>query len=231
MLPYWMRMSWIFFLLLLGYGCIRLLFRLRGNLRYLRARRQDAPPRQAVAVPAHVREGLAALFETNETVGVVLDERRRVLSMLLHVDPDANFGEIRDGRYRRTVIEVSQALDQWRRSFESLTEAEAQKAEDLGVGAEAVDAVRERLAPIARKAARARALEPFPIEQVRVVHDALVQVLGTADEVRQRLQKDERHPYRGAAAAPRPSELAAARAAVSALGVDAARPPLGGVSA
>lgn len=206
-------MSWIFFMLLIGYGCIRLFLRLRGNLQYLRARRAERPPRTRAPVPPHVRDGLADLFASNEAVGVELDERRRTLAMLLHIDPDARFGEIRDGRYRRTVIEIHQALSRWWRTFEALSEAERQHAENLGVGGDAVAAIRHRLQPIVREVTRARALEPFPIGQVRVVHDGVVQFLDIADDLRRRLEHGDAHPYRGAAAAPRPSQLAAARAA------------------
>ncbi len=185
-------MSWIFSILLVGYGLVRLILWSRGQLRWW-AVRQDLPsPPPELPTPRHLSAGLGQLFVSCHHLRVELAHALRRISVALLKDPDAALGQIRDRSYRRALMESFSHLNAWLRFVEALPEAERLALADLGtsgLGDQHLARISSRvssLRPHWKAVAAARALDPFELAQVEDARRTLAQI----DEDIQALERD-----------------------------------------
>lgn len=190
-------MSWIVALLLAIYGVVRVILRVRGELRYRAASLMTDAPRPELTAPAELGAPFAALFDATKSLSGTLHHATQVLERVLMTDPDAPLGEIRDERYRRQVLESWNALSRWRRGYDSLEESHIAYLEQHGEDGRPLVSVMEHLRDPVHRARRSRPLEAFPIEEVRSVFERLRFTLQHSDRLCEGLITAAHDPYRG----------------------------------
>ena len=185
-------------MLLVIYGGVRLVLRVRGQFRYVRWARELPPLRSVRALPEHLTGEVTTVFESGETMSVALERAVRSLDEIVITDPDSALGSIRDKRYRRTVLEAWRDLQAWLAAWDATSEREQLRAVDLGVTPDELRDIAEQLRPSWRRAYRARALEPFTLAEVERVRQLLLCAVESANRSNDRLASLELDPYRGA---------------------------------
>jgi len=188
--------SWIFSFLLLCYALVRVVLRVRGQLRWLAIRKTLPTPPPMVEAPEHLSPGLSGLFVTSRTLRAELCHSRRTLTAVAVQDPDAPLGQVRDTRYRRAVIESWTLINTWLRSVNKLGELDAAELADAHISAAAIEQLRDAMHDSWRAASQARALEPFPIAQLVANQRALEQLELELVAIERGLARVNEHPYR-----------------------------------
>lgn len=189
-------MSWIFSFLLLGYVFVRLVLRVRGQLRWIALRETLPVPPEVVAPPTHLSDDLAELFVGSRELRITLIEARRTLTNVEVTDPDAALGRVRDARYRRALMESWTAINRWLRAVRELPEADAARLDDMHLGPRSIAQLRDALEPQWRVAAHARALDPFELDDVHAVAETFERLGQELAAVEQGLERLGDDPYR-----------------------------------
>ena len=169
-------MSWIFSFLLACYVLVRITLRVRGQLRWLGIRDTlPTPPPTIEFAPEHLvarsagqARGLAKLFVDSRALRISLTEARRTHDRPV-TDPDAPLGGVRDARYRRTLMQSWSEINRWLRGIRDLDDQAAISLADLHLGSGPIQQLRDALESRYRSVARARALDPFELEDLRGV--------------------------------------------------------------
>jgi hypothetical protein len=195
--------SWIFALFLTAYGFVRAVLWMRGQIRYQMVK--DDMPAVGVPrpVPEHLPPTLAAYFAATDALRVHVANDLRQISIVMVTDPDAPIGHIRDGRFRWAILDAWMRVREWRRTVESPTEHTLERVllleqyADHGVGAAPVDRCVERIRSVWWQAVRARQLDPFEIDDVRMVRGCLARLVAELEAQQDRLSQADAHPYRG----------------------------------
>jgi hypothetical protein len=197
-------MSWVFFLLLSLYVCARLCLRARGAVR-VAFQRGAAAPREMKPVPEHVALRDVDVWTALEDLAARLDKGRRALTHVRAVDPDAAFGIVRDGQYRITAIETRQAIEAWLRGWDALDPSVQIDLRGRGIDDAPIRALLDRALPAARRAFKARALEPFPLHDVDTLLFVQRDLLTLVERYEHILSALGRDPYRADIPMPRAS--------------------------
>jgi hypothetical protein len=161
--------SWIFSFLLACYVLVRMVFRVRGQLRWLGVRKTLPTPPPVTVAPEHLGRGLAGLFVDTRVLRIALIEARRTLMNVAVTDPDAPLGRVRDARYRRTLMQSFSHINRWLRGIRELDEQSATNLADLHIGSGPIEQLRDALRDPWRAVSRARALDTFAIDDLRGV--------------------------------------------------------------
>ena len=199
-------MSWFFSFLLLCYVLVRIVLRVRGQIRWLAIRRTLPVPPPMVAAPEHLSAPLAELFVGTLALRSDLVRARRELAAVAVKDPDAPLGRVRDGRYRRTVMDSWSRLNAWLRTVNRLDVASSAQLRDMHLDARTIAQLRDSLHDKWSEASRARALDPFALEDLVAVQQTFERVEVELEAIEQGLAQIAEHPYRDRHTA---SELAA----------------------
>ena len=189
-------MSWIFSFLLVGYVFVRLVLRLRGQLRWMALRDTLPKPPAMVDAPKHLSPELGQLYVSSRELRVALVEARRTLASVKVTDPDAALGRVRDARYRRALMENWSLINRWLRACRELPEVDAARLGDLHLGPESIEGLRDSLESRWRVVAHARALDPFELDDVRAVERAFERVGEELALLEQGLARLGDDPYR-----------------------------------
>jgi hypothetical protein len=165
--------SWIFSFLLVCYASVRLVLWMRGQWRWLSLRKGLPDLPSEVRPPEHLSANLARLFSTCRTLRIELTHARRMLALVAATDPDVPLGQVRDTRYRRALMESWTHLRAWLREAERLDELDRTTLDELGLGTRNLAELTEGLRPRWSAVARARALDPFPLDDLELVRTTL----------------------------------------------------------
>jgi hypothetical protein len=188
--------SWIFSFLLLCYASVRLVLWARGQWRWLSLRHGLPVPPPAIEPPEHLSSGLALLFVRSRRLRIELTQARRMLATVAATDPDIPLGRVRDARYRRALMESWTHLRAWQRESEMLSGSDLEALADLGLTtgtiAELIASLRDRW----NAAARSRALDTFPIEDLHAVQAALERAELELIAIESALARTPDDPYR-----------------------------------
>lgn len=189
-------MSWIVFIFLVVYGTVRLGLSIRGQLRYLRLRRGLPTRPEPLALPGHLTLGLQrAVAESHATRARLVDAIRAIGTVLI-IDPDVPLGCVRDYRYRMAVLSAWSAANHCLRAFEELDDGDRSRLEAVGCDVDRYRHALARLAAPFKVAKRARALEPFPVDDVRTTCTAVAAMAHELALLEGRLGAAPSHPYR-----------------------------------
>jgi hypothetical protein len=167
--------SWIFSFLLACYVLVRIMLRVRGQLRWVGIRKTlpDAPP-PVMAAPEHLAGGaLAGLYVDTRRLRIALIQARRTLMGVAVMDPDAPLGRVRDARYRRALMQSFSEINGWLREIRDLHPHVAASLADMHLGSRPIEQLRDALREPWQTVARARALEPFALEDLLAVQRTL----------------------------------------------------------
>jgi hypothetical protein len=166
--------SWIFSFLLACYVLVRIVLRVRGQLRWLGIRKTlpDAPPAVMVA-PEHLGRALAGLYVDTRGLRIALIQARRTLMGVAVMDPDAPLGRVRDARYRRALMQSFSEINGWIRGIREIDQHAAASLADMHLGSAPIEGLRDALRDRWQAVARARALEPFSLEDLLAVQRTL----------------------------------------------------------
>lgn len=178
-------MSWLFSFLLLGYVLVRIVLRVRGQLRWLAIRDTLPVPPPMVDAPEHLSPPLAELFVDSRSLRAELVHARRLLAAVAVKDPDAPLGRVRDASYRRALMVGWSQINAWLRTVERLDSASAGELADRHITTETIARLRDSLHAQWLAVSRARALDPFELAD-------LVQVRQTFERIEQELEGIER---------------------------------------
>lgn len=189
-------MSWIFSVLLLCYALVRVVLRVRGQIRWLSIRHTLPSPPPMVAAPDHLSPALSSLFVASRDLRAELCHARRALTAVAVKDPDAPLGQVRDASYRRTVMQSWSQVNAWLRSVAELGEVDTALLTDNHVGPAAIAGLRDSMREAWRMAAQARALEPFPIAQLVEIQQTLERLDLELLALERGLGRANEHPYR-----------------------------------
>lgn len=189
-------MSWIFSFLLLCYALVRIVLRVRGQIRWLAIRDTLPVPPSMVAAPEHLSPPLAALFVDSLALRADLVRARVTLTAVSIKDPDAPLGSVRDARYRRTLMESFSRLNKWLRAVERLDVANAGALADIHIDADAIARLRDSLVGKWRQVSRSRALDPFALDDLLVVQQTFEQIELELAAIERGLAQVGDHPYR-----------------------------------
>lgn len=195
-------MSWIFSFLLACYVLVRIILRVRGQLRWLNIRETLPTPPPIVDAPEHLASrsvngrGLAKLFVDSRALRISLVDARRMLMTVAVTDPDAPLGRVRDARYRRAVMQSFSQINRWLRGIRELDDMSAASLADLHLGAGPIEQLRDGLQGRWRAAVRARALDPFPIEDLLAVQRTLEAIDDELVALERGLERIGDDPYR-----------------------------------
>ncbi|MFO7565751.1 MAG: hypothetical protein R6X02_24120 [Enhygromyxa sp.] len=189
-------MSWLFSFLLLCYVLVRLVLRVRGQIRWLAIRKTLPVPPPMVAAPEHLSPPLAALFVDSLALRAELVRARVTLTEIAIKDPDAPLGRVRDARYGRTLIESFARLSRWLCTVEQLDAAHASALEDMRFDAETILRLQNSLRDKWLEVSRARALDPFALEDLIAVQQTFERVEFELAGIEQGLAQLGDHPYR-----------------------------------
>lgn len=185
-------------MLLVAYAGTRLTLWLRGQVRVRMLPKTTAQSdRVPVEVPQHLTPALSSVFETADHARLALVHHLDAIERVMVTDPDAALGGIRDRRYREALMDAWRELQSLLRRVDSLDDEAAATLEDRGATMDRLRQIMATLREPWRRAARARALEPFPIHEVRRCRDTLADAIQEVRLLERRLERDEIHPYRG----------------------------------
>lgn len=192
--------SWIFSFLLACYVLVRIVLRVRGQLRWLgwlgiRETLPEPPPAVKVA-PEHLDGALAGLYVDTRRLRIALIEARRSLMRVAVTDPDAPFGRVRAAQYRRTVMQSFSEINAWLREIRELDQHAAAGLTDMHLGSEPIEQLRDALRAHWRAVARARALEPFALADLLAVQRTLESLDDELLAIERGLERLGDHPYR-----------------------------------
>ena len=112
--------SIIFGIILLAYVAIRCASWLRGQVRLQLHRRLLPGAPVKLLPPGHLDGPLEQYFEACERLRFELACQLHIVSELLLSDPDITFGQIRDPRYRRALLEAQSSLHNWQATLAEL---------------------------------------------------------------------------------------------------------------
>lgn len=195
--------SWIFSFLLACYVLVRIVLRVRGQLRWLGIRKTlpDVPAPVMVAPEHHAGHAahggaLAGLYVDTRKLRIALIQARRTLMGVAVMDPDAPLGRVRDARYRRALMQSFSEINGWLRGFRDLDQHAMTSLADMHLGSDQIEQLRDALRDHWQAVARARALEPFALEDLLAVQRTLELIddeLVTLERGLERLGDD---PYR-----------------------------------
>lgn len=188
--------SWFFSFLLLCYVLVRLVLRARGQIRWLAIRDSLPDPPRMVPAPAHLSSALAALFVDSLALRADLVRARRRLTAVAVKDPDAPLGHVRDANYRRALMESWTHINAWLRTVERLDSASAAELADHHLGSEAITGLRDSLYTKWSSVARARALDPFALDDLIAVQQTLERIELALVDIEHGLVALGDHPYR-----------------------------------
>jgi hypothetical protein len=188
--------SWIFSFLLLGYALVRIVLRVRGQIRWLAIRDTLPVPPPMIEAPEHLPRALAELFVDSRALRGELIRARRTLTAVATTDPDAPLGRVRDARYRRAVMESWTRLNNWLRGAENLAEVHAGALEDRQIGPQTIAALRDSLRDKWDDATRARALDPFALSDLLAVQAIFIELEAELEAIERGLAELGEHPYR-----------------------------------
>lgn len=189
--------SWIFSFLLACYVLVRIVLRVRGQLRWLGIRDTlPTPPAEVAGPPRPLSPALGQLFVDARRLRIELTEARRVLMTVAVTDPDAPLGHVRDARYRRALMESWTKINHWLRGLERLDELELASLTDHHLGTGPIEQLAQSLREPWRAVARARALDPFEIEQLHAVLRTLEQLDDQLAALERGLERMGEDPYR-----------------------------------
>jgi len=183
--------SWLFSFLLLCYVLVRIVLRVRGQIRWLAIRDTLPVPPPMVAAPEHLSPPLAALFVDSLALRADLVRARVTLTAVMTKDPDAPLGRVRDARYRRTVMDSWSRINKWLRAVDRLESGNAMQLE-----AEAIERLRDSLHDRWYEVSRARALDPFALDDLIAVQQTFERVELELAAVERGLAQLGEHPYR-----------------------------------
>ncbi len=190
-------MSAIVLLLLAIYGSARLTLWLRGQYLLLHEQKQFPSVPTRPALPQHLPTSLALLLECCYSERVKLIESIRAIARVLITDPDVPLGCVRDFRYRVAVFNAWAAASRWIRTVESLDEVDRHRLAALGFDPQTFVRTSENLGVTVRETSRARALEPFDVDGVRLTRATLDVLVRELERVESRLSAFfGEHPYR-----------------------------------
>lgn len=165
--------SIIFGIILLAYIAVRWASWVRGQIRLRLIHRHALPaPVEALAAPAHLHGPLHDYFVACERLRVELAHQRRIVAEVLLSDPDTTFGQVRDARYRRAILEADHAIATWHAVLADLELNHPSAASTRARAITELNDIVPILAPLekhSRVARHSRALEPFPEPEVRLV--------------------------------------------------------------
>jgi hypothetical protein len=188
--------SWIFVTCLLGYLSLRVALWLRGQVR-VRLLRDCLPawPRAGVR-PRGVSPGLGVLLERSFAGRVALVESMRTIATVLITDPDAPLGFVRDFRYRMAVARAWTAACEWWRQFDGLIEDDRVRLEVVGYTGRGFAELQACLLRTVRTTVRARALEPFAVDEVAATQARLTAMVEELERLELALGRSAEDPYR-----------------------------------
>lgn len=189
-------MSWIFVACLIGYLSLRLALWLRGQVRVrlLGARLPAWPPVRARMM--HVSPGLGELLERGFAGRVALVGSMRTIAVVLITDPDAPLGFVRDHRYRMAVSGAWTAACAWALQLAGLGEDDRVRLEVAGYSGRGFEALRGSLLRTVRTTVRARALEPFAVDEVAATQARLMAMVKEMERLELALGRPAEDPYR-----------------------------------
>lgn len=197
MLTYWLRpVSWLFSFLLLCYVLVRIVLRVRGQIRWLAIRDTLPIPPPIVAAPEHLSVPLAELFTGTLSLRADLVVARRELTAVATKDPDAPLGQVRDARYRRTVLDSWTRINAWLRTFGRLDAVSVGQLRDMNLDSNAIAQLRNSLHDKWYEAVRARALDPFAIDHLRAAQRIFERIETELEAIELGLLQLAKHPYR-----------------------------------
>jgi hypothetical protein len=188
--------SWLFSFLLGCYVLVRIVLRVRGQLRWLSVRDDLPTPPPRARAPEHLAPQLAGVFEQARDLRVELVEARRVLMTISVTDPDAALGRVRDARYRRALMQSWTQINAWIRGIRELDPASAAVLADLHLGVEPIERLRDSLRGKWRAVSRARALDLFELTDVRAVERTLARLEDELEAIERGLARLGDDPYR-----------------------------------
>ncbi|MCA9692018.1 MAG: hypothetical protein R3A51_21300 [Nannocystaceae bacterium] len=189
-------MSAVVLVFLFAYGAVRLTLWLRGQVRYALARGELPVIPEHMSLPAHLPSGLRRFLECCHAERVKLVESIRAIAKVLYTDPDVPLGCVRDFRYRVAVFNAWAAASRWQRSLESLDEVDRHRLLSLGFDPREVLRSSATLGESVRVTSRARALEPFAVDGVRITCEAVEELARVLELLEARLCALGHHPYR-----------------------------------
>ncbi len=189
-------MSWLFSFLLLCYVAVRVVLRVRGQLRWIAIRETLPVPPPLVDAPEHLSPPLAELFVDSLALRADLVRARRTLAEVAVKDPDAPLGRVRDASYRRTLMETWSRINEWLRAIEELDPTSIGELADLHIAPERIARLRDSLYSTWSTVARARALDPFELDDLLAVQQTFEGIEIELAGIEQRLAKLGDNPYR-----------------------------------
>jgi hypothetical protein len=182
--------------LLLCYVLVRIVLRVRGQIRWLAIRETLPDPPPMVAAPEHLSPPLTELFASTLALRAELVHARRELSEVAVKDPDAPLGRVRDARYRRTMLTSWSRLNAWLRAFGRLDTASLAQLRDVHLDSDAIAQLRDSLHDKWYAASRARALDLFELEDLLAAQRTFERVEDELESIEQGLALLAAHPYR-----------------------------------
>lgn len=203
-------MSWLFSFLLLCYVLVRIVLRVRGQIRWLAIRETLPNPPPMVAAPEHLSPPLTELFGSTLALRAELVHARRELSEVAVKDPDAPLGRVRDARYRRTMLISCSRLNAWLRAFGRLDSASLAQLRDVHLDSDAIAQLRDSLHDKWYAASRARALDLFELEDLLAAQRTFERIEDELESIEHGLALLAAHPYRDRHVGEHASELVTA---------------------
>ncbi len=189
-------MSWLVFSCLFGYGSLRCVLWLRGQVRLMLLRGQLPVCPQPGARPRNLSVGLGLLLDRNFAGRVELTESTRAIATVLITDPDVPLGCVRDFRYRLAVARAWAAACAWLRSLEELTDDDRVCLERAGYTAHSFRDHHACLLRTVRTTVRAPALEPFRVAEVEATRSRVAAMAEELEQVERALARGAADPYR-----------------------------------
>lgn len=190
-------MSWLFSFLLLCYVAVRMVLRVRGQIRWLAVRETLPEPPRMVPAPEHLSPALASLFTNSLALRADLVAARRELAAVAVKDPDAPLGRVRDARYRRTLMDAWSRIQTWLRQLDELDATAIGELADFHIDTGSVAPLRDSLRDKWSAVSRSRALDPFELDDLLAVAQTFERVEQALAEIERGLTRFGEHPYRG----------------------------------
>lgn len=169
---------------------------MRGRIRFLLIRHQLPAYPKPFAVSVHLPEGLCQLMADCYEEHLHLIDSYHAISKVLIVDPDAPLGYIRDFRYRVAIFTASIAAHRWLQLVESLDSQNRYILDSLGCNLEFFTQLAAHLQTQVGITTKARALEPFQVQDVQHAQQTLDQFIHELACVENRLGQYAPSPYR-----------------------------------
>jgi hypothetical protein len=189
--------SWIFSFLLACYVLVRIVLRVRGQLRWLGVRDTlPVPPPAVAGAPEHLDRALAGLYVDTRGLRIALIQARRTLMSVAVTDPDAPLGCVRDAHYRRALMQSFSEINAWIRGIRELDQHAAASLADMHLGSGPIEHLRNSLRDRWRAVSRARALDPFPIADLLTVQRTLERLDDELVALERGLERLGDDPYR-----------------------------------